>query len=225
VTSVVNDPIDLDASYTSIGQDLGISDRDRHLVAIVALTQKRSERLLRVFLRSALRSGLFTAEEYQEIGLGAAVYLGFPSVGTVLRPALFECAREVSFELGGPLLLNDPSGRHENGVKSWESVHGVVLRPTDDLLMSAAVDFVCGEVYSRPGLSMRDRRLLTAVILTGQGLAHALTVHVRTALADGDWDAESLSRIAVYLASFIGLDQADALGRTLRELGHARGHD
>jgi 4-carboxymuconolactone decarboxylase len=216
MTSTQTGTTELDDLYGRIWQKRELPDRDRHLVAIIASTHMRSKKLATTFVRSALQQELLTGNELQEVMLAGAVYLGFPAVGTVLRPAMTEAALDLGLTLGDPLLLSDPARRHDLAVPLWESVHAVPLRPMDDLLMSATVDFVCGEVYSRPGLSMRDRRLIAITILAAQGLPAAVTVHVRAALANEEWDAESLEEVALLLAAFVGLPQADVLARAVQ---------
>jgi 4-carboxymuconolactone decarboxylase len=211
--------------FGRIGDRRELSERDKLLAAIIALTYTGSQDLIQVFSRTALESGALTTDEFQEVMLAGAIYLGFPPIGTVLRPAVVAAVRELDIPFGDPLLLEDPAGRHDRAVGIWETVHAVPLRPMDDLLMSAAVDFVCGEVYSRPGLSLRDRRLIAITILTSQGLLHALTVHVRSALANGEWQSDELTEVGLWLSSFIGLPKADLLLRVLLDAGLAPTHD
>jgi 4-carboxymuconolactone decarboxylase len=210
----------LDQFHGRIADQREIPERAQHLVSIVSSTLAGDVERVRSFIRLALVSGSVTPEELQEVMLAAAVYIGFPPVGTILRPAMVGAARDVGVELAAPLLLGDPAKRHERGVSLWEEVHSVPLRPIDDLVHSAAVEFVCGEVYSRPGLPIRDRRLIAIVAATSQGLAAALGTHVRSALGNGEWDARSLGEVALLLAMFVGLPTADLLARTVSDAVH-----
>lgn len=52
-----------------------------------------------------------------------------------------------------------------------------------------------GEVYSRPGLSLGQRNLLTVAVLTALGLERQLEIHIRAALRGGADRAEILETI------------------------------
>jgi alkylhydroperoxidase/carboxymuconolactone decarboxylase family protein YurZ len=93
MTSTQTGSTELDDLYGRIWQKRELPDRDQHLVAIIASTHMRSKQLATTFVRSALQQELLTGDELQEVMLAGAVYLGFPAIGTVLRPAMTEAAR------------------------------------------------------------------------------------------------------------------------------------
>jgi alkylhydroperoxidase/carboxymuconolactone decarboxylase family protein YurZ len=113
MTSTQTGSTELDDLYGRIWQKRELPDRDQHLVAIIASTHMRSKQLATTFVRSALQQELLTGDELQEVMLAGAVYLGFPAIGTVLRPAMTEAARDLGLTLGDPLLLSDPARRHD----------------------------------------------------------------------------------------------------------------
>lgn len=99
--------------------------------------------------------------------------------------------------------------RHARGEALLAALHGptgagVVARLAEVApdLARHIVDFAYGEVWSAPGLALRDRQVATLAALTALGTARAeLTVHIRTALRNGVSPAEVvalITHVAVY---------------------------
>ena len=72
-------------------------------------------------------------------------------------------------------------------------------------------DHLFADVWSRPGLSDRDRRLLLIGMLTATAGQDVLTIQVPAALASGDLDAETLREVVVFLAHYAGWPAAARL--------------
>ena len=65
-----------------------------------------------------------------------------------------------------------------------------------------------GEVWARPGLAKRDRRLVTIALLAGLGRADELEMHTREALADGVTE-EELKAVLLHVAAYAGAPAAN----------------
>jgi 4-carboxymuconolactone decarboxylase len=65
-------------------------------------------------------------------------------------------------------------------------------------------DHLFADIWSRPGLSVRDRRLLLIGMLAGQGAHDVLTIQVPAAFQTGDLDAEALREIVIFLSHYAG---------------------
>jgi 4-carboxymuconolactone decarboxylase len=65
-------------------------------------------------------------------------------------------------------------------------------------------DHLFADIWSRPGLSDRDRRLLLFGLLAGTGGHDVLTIQVPAALDSGDLDPETLREIVVFLSHYAG---------------------
>ncbi|HSV39640.1 MAG TPA: carboxymuconolactone decarboxylase family protein [Nocardioidaceae bacterium] len=72
-------------------------------------------------------------------------------------------------------------------------------------------DHLFADIWSRPGLADRDRRLLLIGLLAGSGGHDVLTIQIPAALASGDLDAETLREIVVFLAHYAGWPAAARL--------------
>ena len=61
-----------------------------------------------------------------------------------------------------------------------------------------------GGVYQRPGLEMRDRRLLIIGVAAAQGNDTILRLQLRAGVAKGDLKAEDLDEITIFLTQYVG---------------------
>src|SRR5699024_11542201 len=79
--------------------------------------------------------------------------------------------------------------RHTRSKRDWSS--DVC---SSDLFFAHTADHLFGEVWSRPGLSHRDRRLLLLGALTAQGNTDVADIQVGAALGNGELTPDELER-------------------------------
>jgi 4-carboxymuconolactone decarboxylase len=82
-------------------------------------------------------------------------------------------------------------------------------------------EFCWGAVWSRPGLSRRDRSLVNLGMLAALGRSHELGVHVRGAISNGCTRAEiqeALLQVAVYAGVPAGMEAFRVAEATLDQL-------
>lgn len=103
------------------------------------------------------------------------------------------------------------------GLEMIDAVYGdgfrVHFQDATDPLMQDTVDHLFGRIWSRPGLSIRDRRLLTMGVLGAAGRADLFAVHATAALKTGDLDADQLQEIVLHLAYYAGAGNGTSLRR------------
>jgi 3-oxoadipate enol-lactonase/4-carboxymuconolactone decarboxylase len=68
--------------------------------------------------------------------------------------------------------------------------------------------YAWGEVWTRPGLSRRERSLITLAVLTTLGAEHELAMHVRGALHNGA-SPEEIREVLLHTAVYAGLPRAN----------------
>ncbi len=101
------------------------------------------------------------------------------------------------------------SERYEKGFQKFQEIHGPVAKATVESLKDVAPDlgrfvteFAFGDIYSRPGLDLKTRQLLTIASLTTLGNAPLqLKSHIKGALNVGctkEEIVEALLQMAVY---------------------------
>ncbi|MFL6239357.1 MAG: carboxymuconolactone decarboxylase family protein [Actinomycetes bacterium] len=66
------------------------------------------------------------------------------------------------------------------------------------------VEHLFADIWNRPGLSMRDRRLLLLGLLVGDGAFDVVPLQLGAALGNGELDEESARELVVFLAHYAG---------------------
>ncbi|MFJ8816378.1 carboxymuconolactone decarboxylase family protein [Amycolatopsis thermoflava] len=96
----------------------------------------------------------------------------------------------------------------KTGLSMMDEVYGPGF--TDSLpaertpMLEKTVDHLFGEIWSRPGLSVRDRRLLVLGATAALGRADLIEIQVRGALHNGELTAEQLREAALHLQYYVG---------------------
>jgi 4-carboxymuconolactone decarboxylase len=98
--------------------------------------------------------------------------------------------------------------RRKKGLKYFDEVYGgIVPFPPeslhDDFLFNT-VDQLFSEVWSRPTMSIRDRRLFVMGIIAAQAEADTFEIQVRAALHKGELTPADIRELAVILPYYVG---------------------
>jgi 4-carboxymuconolactone decarboxylase len=93
-----------------------------------------------------------------------------------------------------------------NEVYAWEmpNIEG-------DEYFDLTVDHLFGTIWSRPGLSMRDKRLMTLTVVTALGLQDLCEVQVNAALQNEELTEEEIKEMAVFLTHYVGFPLGSGL--------------
>jgi 4-carboxymuconolactone decarboxylase len=96
--------------------------------------------------------------------------------------------------------------RREKGRKAFKQVMGFDAPEGSGAgpFLDHTVESLFGELWSRPGLSVRDRRLITITIVTCLMQETYMKLHLRAALASGDFTAEELREAMLHIAYYAG---------------------
>jgi 4-carboxymuconolactone decarboxylase len=96
----------------------------------------------------------------------------------------------------------------ELGLKTMDAVYGPGFAESlpDEWtpMLETTVDHLFGEVWSRPGLSIRDRRLLVLGATAALGRADLVEIQVRGALANDELSAGELREAVLQLQYYVG---------------------
>lgn len=101
-------------------------------------------------------------------------------------------------------------------VYGWEMQDG----PGDHFAVTA--DHLFADIWSRPGLSIRDRRLLLLGALTAQGLTDVAEIQIGAALHNEELDEEQLREISLFLCHYVGWPLGTKLDATIGSVLHKR---
>jgi 4-carboxymuconolactone decarboxylase len=97
-----------------------------------------------------------------------------------------------------------------NEVYSWE-----MPNMEGDPYFDLTVDHLFGSIWTRPGLSMRDKRLMTLTVVTALGLQDLAEVQVNAALANEELTEDELKEMSIFLTHYVGFPLASGLNGTV----------
>ena len=92
----------------------------------------------------------------------------------------------------------------DRGLQAWRDVMGSDAPSIADPFMEFTTDHVFGRVWTRPGLTTRDRRLVTLTAIAAAGADAALASHLRAAYRSGDLSLAELDEWVVHVAHYVG---------------------
>lgn len=104
-----------------------------------------------------------------------------------------------------------------NEVYGWE-MPNIEGDPYFDL----TVDHLFGTIWTKPGLSMRDKRLMTLSVVTALGLPDLAEVQVNAALLNEELTEEELKEMAIFLTQYVGFPLGSGLNGIVTKVAAKR---
>ena len=105
----------------------------------------------------------------------------------------------------------EPTPARKRGLDMMSKVYGWDMQDGPGEHFAHTADHLFGEVWTREGLSIRDRRLLLFGALAATGQIDVAEIQAGAALGNGELDADQLREIALFLCYYIGWPQGTAL--------------
>ena len=90
------------------------------------------------------------------------------------------------------------------GLETMEEVYGFEMSDGAGDFFRYTADHLFADIWNRPGLSTRDRRLLLIGMLAGKGYADVLGIQVPAAHANGELDDEALREVVIMVCHYAG---------------------
>lgn len=94
--------------------------------------------------------------------------------------------------------------RLDRGRAQFERVYPMSANPNPSDWERIMYEDLFGRIYQRPGLAMRDRRLLILGVAAAQGNDNILRLQMRAGLAKGDLKLEDLEEMTIFLTQYVG---------------------
>jgi len=97
------------------------------------------------------------------------------------------------------------SERARRGNEIRTKLFGTAPAPSENFkeIMQVSVEHLFGDIWTRPGLALRDRSLITVATLTALGREAQLRVHLRGALNIGI-SRQEIIEMMIHLAHYAG---------------------
>ncbi|WP_327070661.1 carboxymuconolactone decarboxylase family protein [Kitasatospora sp. NBC_01302] len=212
----------IEFGYGDIYHRAGLTIRQRQLINIAALTALGTAApQLRFHIDGALNVGV-THREIVETIIHMLVYAGLPAALnglTVARQAFADRPDPEQAGLGDPaqsrIRPTETSERYQRGLAALKEIDGhageqvvAALEHIAPDLGRYTVEFCFGDIYSRSGLSLKERELASVAACTALGTAAPqLRVHLHGLLNVGGSREEAVETIT-QLAGYAGFPAA-----------------
>jgi 4-carboxymuconolactone decarboxylase len=112
----------------------------------------------------------------------------------------------------------DAEGRMRGGESCFAWVNCIGAPPRDTPYTQAGIlGFVFGEVWQRPHLSIRDRRVMTVAAVGMDDTVIPIRSHVYAALKSGDLTPDEMQELVLHFAVYGGWPKASFLNQVVLE--------
>lgn len=218
----------IDFVFAEVWTRPGLSRRDRRFVTLACVAGSDVSSALEQHVYAALKSGDVTITEMREAVLHFAVYAGWPKaslfnmvVDAQWERVVRECGEKAA---PSPSLLplvtaGDPEARLTRGEDAFREINCLPFAPSRDNPYSGAgiLNFVFGEMWLRPGLGMKERRLITVACVGFQDAQYPIMSHVYAALKSGDISFDEMDELALHFAAYYGWPKGSYLSQVVAE--------
>ncbi len=203
------------------GRD-GLSIRDRRFVTLACTSADVDVDAMDAQVYAALKSGDLTIGQLNELTLHFAVYCGWPRASQLEGCVRAQWQRihdeqgeaapafpQLGVEDLGPA---DPARRVAGGVRSFEEIN-LVPAPSQDspYFYSGILSFVFGHLWLRPGLTRRERRLITIACVGVSDAKNPIWSHVTSALGSGDLAYAEMEEVILQFSAYATKARAEVL--------------
>ena len=97
-----------------------------------------------------------------------------------------------------------PDEKFRRGAAKFEEVIGFAPPERGPEFLRLTVENLFADVWSREGLSVRDRRLLTLTVLAILGKESSLELHLKQALVREELTKREVEEVMIHLAHYAG---------------------
>lgn len=104
------------------------------------------------------------------------------------------------------------------GLQKMNEVYAWDMPDMPGEYFALTVDHLFGTIWSRPGLSMRDKRLMTLSVVTALGLQDLAEVQVNAALQNQELTEDELREIAIFITHYVGFPLGSGLNGVIERV-------
>ena len=108
------------------------------------------------------------------------------------------------------------------GLAKMNEVYGWEMPDMPGDFFALTVDHLFGSIWTRSGLSMRDKRLMTLSVVTALGLQDLAEVQVNAALHNEELSAAELREVAIFLTHYVGFPLGSGLNGVVERVNAKR---
>jgi 4-carboxymuconolactone decarboxylase len=104
------------------------------------------------------------------------------------------------------------------GLAKMNEVYGWDMPDMPGDYFALTVDHLFADIWSRPGLSMRDKRIMTLSVVTALGLPDLAEIQVNAALHNEEMSADELREMAIFITHYVGFPLGSAFNNVVEKV-------
>jgi 4-carboxymuconolactone decarboxylase len=104
------------------------------------------------------------------------------------------------------------------GLEKMNEVYAWEMPDVPGEFFALTVEHLFGRIWTRPGLSMRDRRMMLLAVLTAQGQEELMEVQVNAVLQNEELTREELREMAIFLTHYVGFPLGSKLDGAIKRV-------
>ena len=108
------------------------------------------------------------------------------------------------------------------GLDKMNEVYGWEMPDMPGDYFALTADHLFGTIWSRPGLSMREKRMMTLTCVTALGISDLAEIQVNAALHNGELTVEELKEMAIFLTQYVGFPRGAGLNGVVGKVAGKR---
>lgn len=108
------------------------------------------------------------------------------------------------------------------GLNKMNEVYAWEMPDVPDEFFSLTVEHLFGRIWTRPGLSMRDRRMMLLGVLAALNQEALLEVQVNAILANEELTGDELQEVAIFLTHYVGFPLGAKLDGVVKRVAAKR---
>jgi 4-carboxymuconolactone decarboxylase len=189
----------------------GLSRRERRWVTLSCVAAAGAVIPIQTHVFAAINSRDCTLQEIQEFNLHLATQLGWPR-GQVVDQYISEAWARIAPERGEEPVdaefprWTEPTSGTERRRRGREAYEEIMLAPPPEAQTIfrglAFFDYLYGEIWTRPTLSRRERRIIS--LCCAASVDHDTDAHAYAALKSGDLSFEEVQEVVLHFATYEG---------------------
>ena len=108
------------------------------------------------------------------------------------------------------------------GLEKMNEVYGWEMPDMPGEYFALTADHLFGTIWTRPGLSMRDKRIMTLTVVTALGISDLAEIQANAALANGEITEDELKEMAIFLTHYLGFPLGSKLDGVVTKVAKQR---
>ncbi len=115
-----------------------------------------------------------------------------------------------------------PDEVRRKGLAKMKEVYGWDMPDLPGDYFALTVDHLFANVWSRPGLSMRDKRIMTLSVVTALGLKDLAEIQVNAALQNEEMTEDELREMALFITHYVGFPLGSGFNSVVEKVSASR---